>query len=88
MAKSRKSIFETMKSDKEIQDIAKDVQKSTLDDIPAKHLSKPIRQDGEKPMHLYVGKDFHRQAKVNASLRDMKLGAYIEWLIEQDSKIQ
>lgn len=88
MAKSRKSIFETMKSDKEIQDIAKDVQKSSMDDIPAKREIKPISKSDEKPMHLYVSKDFHRQAKVNASLRDMKLGAYIEWLIEQDSKIQ
>jgi|GEM_PF-5850412 hypothetical protein len=88
MAKGRKSIFETMKSDREIQDVARDVQKSSLDDIPIKRKSTPISKDRDKSMHLYVGKDFHRQAKVNASLRDMKLGAYIEWLIEQDKNLQ
>lgn len=87
MAKNRKSIFETMKSDKEIRDVAKNVQESTLESIPENKSTKNDEKP-EKPMHLYVSKSFHRQAKVNASLRGMKLGAYIEWLINNDDKIQ
>ena len=49
--------------------------------------SKPISEKKVKKkdtMNLYVGKSHHQTAKFNAFKRGMKLGEYIEWLIDSD----
>lgn len=97
MAKKRKSIFDTTTSNEEIKDAALNVQKETLKGSTIKKYRvdleeepRPVKPKKEeksgKLMHLYVDSEHHKQAKVNATLRGMKLGAYIEWLIEQDKK--
>ena len=87
MAKKRKSIFDTTTSDNEIKDVALSVQKEALQ--PAKEVVAPSpkkkRETKErKLMHLYVDNEHHRQAKINATIRGMKLGEYMEWLIDKD----
>ena len=85
MAKKRKSIFDTPTSSDEINQVAKDVQAKTIEDIPVKN--EPSKPKGnEKPKILYVDGEHHKQAKLNATNRNMKLGEYIEWLIDQDKK--
>ena len=102
MAKKRKSIFDTTTSNEEIKDAALNVQKETLKSSPIKKYKVDLEEEETHPvhvsiqakkeeksgklMHLYVDGEHHKQAKVNATLRGMKLGAYIEWLIEQDKK--
>ncbi len=89
MAKKRKSIFETATSNEEIKDAALSVQKETLKTGDEKKRSvtpkekKKTEKEG-KLMHLYVDSEHHRQAKINATIRGMKLGEYIQWLIIQD----
>jgi len=95
MAKKRKSIFDTDTSNDEIKDAALNVQKETLPSPDKKEVrakkkneatpsSLPKEGKSGKLMHLYVDGNHHKQAKVNATLKGMKLGEYIEWLIEQD----
>lgn len=89
MAKKRKSIFDTPTSATEIQSVAQKVQSESIDEIPKKNdtSSPPEKPEiKEKPMHLYVDKYHHQQSKINAGLRNMKLGEYIQWLIAQDMK--
>ncbi|MEO1262058.1 MAG: hypothetical protein AAFZ15_24855 [Bacteroidota bacterium] len=87
MAKKRKSIFEASTSQTEINQAAKNVQKKTIDDIPVKKDKLPPKKEkNEKLMHLYVDTMHHRQAKIGATMRGMKLGEYIEWLIDQDKE--
>lgn len=86
MAKQRKSIFEVSASQAEISEAAKKVQKEAIEEIPAKKgepTGQPMGAE-EKLMHLYVDTAHHRQAKIGSTLRGMKLGEYIEWLIDQD----
>ena len=86
MAKQRKSIFEVSASQAEISEAAKKAQKEAIDEIPGKKDERPTQPGGaeEKLMHLYVNIPHHRQAKIGSTLRGMKLGEYIEWLIDQD----
>lgn len=85
MAKKRKSFFDTDTSKEEIEQTAKAVQKEAIEKIPAKEQDTKEEADTGKLMHLYVDKDHHAQAKINAVRRGKKLGEYIQWLIDQDS---
>ncbi|MBI1227777.1 MAG: hypothetical protein GC192_21260 [Bacteroidetes bacterium] len=84
MAKKRNSIFDVATSQTEISDAAKKVQKAAIDEIPVKEEVPTKTEKDEKPRILYVNGIHHRQAKIGSSLRGMKLGEYIEWLIDQD----
>lgn len=86
MAKKRKSIFETATSNEEIKNAALNVQKETLPSKESREeeTPKPRKAKKEKLMHLYVSSRHHRQAKLKAITRGMKLGEYIEWLIVND----
>ncbi len=92
MAKKRKSIFETATSNEEIKDAALSVQKETLKtgDDKNRSVATKEKQKTEKEgklMHLYVDSEHHKQAKINATVRGMKLGEYIQWLVNQDNNI-
>ena len=78
MAKKRNSIFNTDTSKQEAEREAKAIEKKALTDKP----SKKAKTSG-KQMHLYVDEAHHREAKLQALKMGMKLGEYIEWLIEQ-----
>lgn len=75
MAKKRKSIFDT--------DLAKGDIKKEAQEIEKKALTGKEKKKEGKLMHLYVDEEHHRQAKIKAVQMGMKLGQYIEWLIEQ-----
>ena len=94
MAKKRKSIFEAATSQEEVKNAALQVQKEVLgtsqkskgNQVPSPVQKNVTKKGKEKLMHLYVNKTHHTQAKLNATLRGMKLGEYIEWLIAQDKQ--
>lgn len=88
MGKNRKSVFDSMTTSMDIESAAKKVQKESVDNIPNRSVKEPMvdSANGGKLMHLYVNRSHHKQAKVNASMRDLKLGEYIEWLIGEDVK--
>lgn len=87
MAKKRKSIFDTPASQEEVKNVAKKLQEKTIDEIPAKKKVVPKPKSTKKKPNvniLYVDDAHHKQAKIGAVMREMKLGEYIEWLIDQD----
>ena len=85
MAKSRKSIFDSTTSSEQIKKVAQKVQEKTIKDIPVKESTPPTPpKSDERPKMLYVDSAHHRQAKINATTRNMKLGEYVEWLIDKD----
>ena len=73
MAKKRKSVFNSENTDKKAIEIeAKKIEKRVLN-----------KTEKVEKMHLYVDKEHHRKAKFAALKMGMKLGEYIEYLIEQ-----
>jgi hypothetical protein len=88
MAKNRKnvSVFDLPQS--EVQQAAKQVQEEAMITIPPKKQEVVIVEipKVDKLKIIYVDISFHTQAKATAALRGMKLGEYVEHLIEQDNK--
>lgn len=87
MAKNRKNVSVFDLPQDEIQQAAKQVQHEATLTIPTKQ--KEIVTEVPTPDKLkiiYVDVRFHTRAKATAALRGMKLGEYIEHLIEQDTK--
>lgn len=78
MAKKRKSVFSTDTPKEEVAREAKAIEKKALQGQE----EKPQGRAGLK--NLYVDHDHHIAAKIRAAQRGMKLGEYIEWLIDQD----
>lgn len=86
--KTIKTVFDL--TDDEVRFGAKTAQNNAIDQIPEKAaLKQEVAEDikKEKPQFLYVDKNHHNQAKINAVKRGLKLGEYIEYLIAQDTKI-
>ncbi|MCG8328580.1 MAG: hypothetical protein MI974_12885 [Chitinophagales bacterium] len=82
MTKPPKSIFESPLSENQLRKDAKQLQQHLLgteDQTHAKSSDKPL-----KLAHIYVEPSHHKQAKINASIREMTLRDYIGWLITQD----
>jgi hypothetical protein len=88
MAKNRKnvSVFDLPQS--EVQQAAKQVQEEAMITIPPKKQEVVIVEipKVDKLKIIYVDISCHTQAKATAALRGMKLGEYVEHLIEQDNK--
>ena len=68
--------------EKEKKTVARKTKKTQPKKIKSVAKEKP---KNEKPMYLYVDVEHHRKAKINAAVKGMKLGEYIEWLIDQDA---
>ena len=87
MAKNRKNVSVFDLPQAEIQQAAKQVQDESMLTIPAKKqeiVAEPPKND--KLKIVYVDAEHHTQAKATAALRGMKLGEYMEYLIEQGNK--
>lgn len=76
MAKSRKSVFNTGKPQAEVKREAKQIEKKVLGSPT------PPQADKGKRKFLYVNAAHHSIAKQNAAKMGMKLGEYIEFLID------
>jgi hypothetical protein len=87
MAKNRKNVSVFDLPQNEIQQAAQQVQKDALITMPMKKQEPVIEAPKtDKLKIIYVDISYHTQAKATAALRGMKLGEYIEHLIEQDTK--
>ncbi len=87
MAKNRKnmSVFDLPQN--EVQQAAKQVQEDAMITIPSKRQEVITEMPKvDKLKIIYVDISFHTQAKATAALRGMKLGEYVEHLIEKDTK--
>jgi hypothetical protein len=87
MTKNRKSFFDAPSAPQEMKEVAKNLQKETLEDIPSENKKVKKKESAEvkdKLGHLYVSVAHHRQAKIKSTVRGMKLQEYIGWLIEND----
>ncbi|MBL7815601.1 MAG: hypothetical protein JNL70_11335 [Saprospiraceae bacterium] len=95
MAKSKKSIWDVPQD--EVEQAAKQVQQEASHHIPVPKkeihtivvgpetiVEPPKSEKVEKLQIIYVDTPHHTQAKINAAMRGMKLGKYIEFLIDQD----
>ena len=60
------------------------VAEPTVESEPLAALETPKTEKPEKLQIIYVDTSHHTQAKINAAMRGMKLGKYIEYLINQD----
>ena len=93
MAKNRKNVSVFDLPQDEIQQAAKQVQEDSIATIPKSMVTAPIQQaeivaesaQVEKLKIIYVDLPYHTKAKATAASRGMKLGEYIEHLIEQDN---
>jgi 16S rRNA G966 N2-methylase RsmD len=92
MAKNRKNVSVFDLPQVEIQQAAKQVQEESIATIPKSITTAPSQQaavisesaKAEKLKIIYVDLPYHTKAKATAASRGMKLGEYIEHLIEQD----
>ena len=90
MAKNRKNVSVFDLPQAEIQQAAKQVQEESIVTIPEKKQAiiadepPPEPSKPDKLKIIYVGTTYHAQAKATAAFRGMKLGEYVEYLIEQD----
>ena len=91
MAKNRKNVSVFDLPQAEIQQAAKLVQDEAIFTIPVQKQEvivapepthEPLKND--KLKIIYVDTNHHAQAKATAAFRGMKLGEYVEYLIEQD----
>ncbi len=55
-----------------------------IESEPVMVLETPKTEKPEKLQIIYVDTSHHTQAKINAAMRGMKLGKYIEYLIDKD----
>jgi hypothetical protein len=93
MAKNRKNVSVFDLPQDEIQQAAKQVQEESIATIPKSITTVPTQQAAiitvsakvEKLKIIYVDLPCHTKAKATAASRGMKLGEYIEHLIEQDN---
>jgi hypothetical protein len=93
MAKNRKNVSVFDLPQDEIQQAAKQVQEESIATIPKSTASTPTQQaniiseipKNDKLKIIYVDLPYHTKAKATAASRGMKLGEYIEHLIEQDN---
>jgi hypothetical protein len=92
MAKNRKNVSVFDLPQVEIQQAAKQMQEESIATIPKSIATVPSQQGTiisesakvEKLKIIYVDLPYHTKAKATAASRGMKLGEYIEHLIEQD----
>jgi beta-lactam-binding protein with PASTA domain len=91
MAKNRKNVSVFDLPQNEVQQAAKQVQQETMVTMPSTRQeiiaeTPPADNKVDKLKIIYVDISYHSQAKATAALRGMKLGEYIEHLIEKDTK--
>ncbi len=88
MAKNKRSIWDIPQD--EVVQAAKQLQQESIHHIPERELEPvvaletPKTEKPEKLQIIYVDTSHHTQAKINAAMRGMKLGKYIEYLINKD----
>ena len=79
MAKKRKSVFNTDLTQKDIEKESKEIEKAALGNKQEKRGSRGALKS------IYVDQAHHTKAKIRATQQGMKLGEYIEHLIDQDN---
>ncbi len=91
MAKNRKNVSVFDLPQAEIQQAAKQVQEDAILTIPSPKQETfmtpeptPESLKNDKLKIIYVDTTHHAQAKATAAFRGLKLGEYVEYLIEQD----